>query len=876
MSGIRRIRPGKRRSRVAGKPPPRHAGRTRRPPARPDALSLKSTGPTAYQRKRQKFDNLPAPLTPLIGRHDELEATRDLLLRREVRLLTLTGPPGVGKTRLALEGAAHLRGEFEHGALLVDLTPITDPALVVYEIARALGIPESPHIGLDPPGALERQIQAYLRNKAVLLLLDNFERVVDAGPQLAIFLASCPGIKILVTSREPLHVRGEHEFPIAPLGVPDVTRLPALTALAEYPAVAFFLARAQAVTPGFALTADNASAIAEICAYLDGLPLAIELATAHLKALSVLSLRDRLQRRLDLLQEGARDLPMKQRTLRASIAWSYDLLEPERQALFRRMAVFAGGCGPDAVDTICAVHETSAESFRAVATLIDKNLLLPALRESSEPRFRMLESLREFALEQLVLAGEHDDVYCRHATYFLALAELAELHCWGPDQVKWLDRLEREHDNFRTALQWSAEHGDFETALRLAAALGRFWLVRVYWTEGQRWFEKVLQESDRVSPSIRTKALAGAAGVAFQRYDTARAIPLLEESLALCRVLGDAAGTADALYGLGFCAYLRREYDKAFAWQEESLSVASRMGDKRRMAAAKYKMGQVAFHQGQYRQSATLLEESLALSREDQYITGETLRLLGYVALAEGRLDDARAVLEESMAIFRAVGDRRGTADDLHTLGWVAEHRKDYKRAAELFEQSLLSCRDLDLKRDMVEALEGVAGVAIGWRDPQQAAILLGAATAQREILDFVRSPFFRTEHQRRFDAIRRSLREVELAKATEVGRAMPLPRVVEVALKVLHAPAKQPSSAESKASRLRETPLSRREEEVVALVARGLSNREIGVTLVIGERTAEFHVQSILNKLGFRSRAQIAAWAVQHGLSTPSPSPSV
>src|SRR6266576_2396220 len=411
--------------------------------------------------------NLPAQLTPLIGREQEVTAVDTLLRHPEVRLLTLMGPGGVGKTRLGLEIAAELLDDYPDGVCFVSLAPISDPHLVVPTIAQALGIKEA---GEQPVANL---LQASLQDKRLLLLLDNFEQVAAAAPGLADLLAGCPQLKILVTSRALLHIRGEHEFPVPPLALPDLTHLPGSESLLQYAAVALFLHCAQAASPDFQVTPANTRTIAEICVRLDGLPLAIELAAARSKLLPPQALLTRLGHRLQVLTSGARDAPVRQQTLRNTLAWSYDLLAVEEQRLFRRLSVFAGGCTLEAVEGLStALGELPADVLDGVASLMDKSLLRQVEQEGQEPRLLMLETIREYGLEVLASAGEMESTRQAHAAYYLRLSEDAELELGGPQQGAWLERLEREHDNLRAALQWSLVQGEAQRSMEMPLRLG--------------------------------------------------------------------------------------------------------------------------------------------------------------------------------------------------------------------------------------------------------------------------------------------------------------------------------------------------------------------------------------------------------------------
>ncbi|MDQ5851887.1 MAG: adenylate/guanylate cyclase domain-containing protein, partial [Chloroflexota bacterium] len=488
-------------------------------------------------------NNLPAQPTPFIGREREVAAVRQRLLHPDIRLITLTGPGGIGKTRLGLRVAAQVLNDFPDGVYFVALAPISDPMLVSVTVAQTLGVKET------SGESLLDSLKAYLREKQLLLLLDNFEQVVVAAPLITELLAAAPGLKVLVTSRASLHLQGEREFPVPPLALPDPKHLPTLDTLSQYEAVELFIQRAQAVNPDFQVTNTTAPAVAEICVRLDGLPLAIELAAARSKLLSPQALLQRLQHRLQVLTGGARDLPARQQTLRSTIDWSFSLLEAGEQTLFARLGVFVGGFSVEAAETVC--HESgigdqwsgvrgqeSGDEGRSASpsqiptpdsrlpipvldglqSLLDKSLLHQVPGASGEPRFRMLEIIREYALERLAARGEVEATERTHATYYLTLAEAAAPELQGSRQGAWLEQLEMEHDNLRAALRWSLNRGEVEVGLRLGAALWRLWHMRGYVSEGREWLEKLLplSEHSRVSPSVRAQAL-NAAGVLAQQ-----------------------------------------------------------------------------------------------------------------------------------------------------------------------------------------------------------------------------------------------------------------------------------------------------------------------------------------------------------------------
>lgn len=809
---------------------PRLSRRAMRPaPTRSRARRQRLDSPRTRARRPlagEQSHHLPVQSTPLIGRQQELAAVRQALLRTDVRLLTLVGPAGIGKTRLALEVAASLREEVGPRTLFVDLAPISDPALVVSTIAQTLGVSEE----RDQP--LFERLKHWLRHKQLLLVLDNFEQVVTAASEVAELLAACSKVKILVTSRAPLHLSWEHEFPVPPLGLPSRDRLPALDALVNYAAVALFIERAAAVKPDFALTRHNARAVAEICIRLDGLPLAIELAAARIKLLSPQAMLERLDRGLALLTGGARDLPTRHQTLRGAIAWSYDLLEANEQALFRRLAAFVGGCTLESAETLCnGEGGFRTDVLEGLDSLVDKSLLRQEAQPDGGVRFSMLETIREYGLEQLTARGELSITRRRHAAFFLALAERAEPNLKGLDQGVWLNRLETEHDNLRAALEWSLGSDDVELGLRLGAALREFWFVRGYWREGRAWLERALSQSGGTLPTWRAKALNQAGILAWHLGDYRRAQVLYGESLALSRELGDKERIAQVLHNLGYVA------------QEE--------GDAGR--------------------AVSLLKESVALFRELENKPGIawSLNTLGELARSQIDYPHAAALYEESLTMFRELGDQKRIALLIHNLGYVAQYQRDYGRAGALFEESLALYRETADKKGIAGCLAGLAGVAGAQGRLELAARLFGAAEGLHANIGGHIHYADRAEYDRSVAAVRARLEEEAFRSAWTEGRVMAWEQVIEDALSVVR-PSPTVTEAEALTGR-RAIPLTPREQAVTALITRGLTNREIATALVITERTAGTHVQNILNKLGFNSRAQIAAWAVEHGLYTSS-----
>jgi predicted ATPase len=642
---------------------------------------------------------LPTPLTSLIGRDAEVRAVLDLVERPYPRLLTLTGPGGAGKTRLALAISARLLDRFADGVFFVDLSALRDPALVTSTIARSVGVHET------GDEALLQTLSRHLSTRELLLVLDNFEQLLPAAPIVADLLHACPRLKVLVTSRAALRLSGEHEVPVPPLAVPDLRQLPEIEVLTQYEAVALFLQRAQAVRPDFQVTTANAAVIAELCTRLDGLPLAIELAAARVKLLSPQALLARLGNRLALLTGGSRDRPARQQTLRGTIDWSYELLDPGAQRLFTQLAVFAGGATLDSIEAVCgeaasgdlrvssrepspllATQDAQLATLDGLTSLADESLLRQADRPTGEPHFDMLETIREYALERLEASGEADRVRERHARHYLAVLEAAEAGLKGPEQPAWLGRLELENDNARAALSWAIQGRDATLALRLGGALGPFWQMHDHLAEGQAWLEQALALSPEAPADIRARALTAGGGLAFLRGDMPRAIAWQQESLELWRQLGESFGMAAALHNLGRAVHYQARYDEAARLYQETLALRRQIDDRRGLAATLNSLGVLNRDIGDDATARALYEESLGLYRELQDLWGQALLLNNMARLTRDAhaLAQTRALCTESLDLFAALGDKHGITWVLSNLSIVAQRQGAVARAARL------------------------------------------------------------------------------------------------------------------------------------------------------------------------------------------------
>jgi predicted ATPase/class 3 adenylate cyclase/Tfp pilus assembly protein PilF len=724
-------------------------------------------------------NNLPAQTTPLIGRENEIRAVKEQLSNTNVRLLTLSGVGGTGKTRLALQAAADMVDEFEHGVFFVPLAALHAPALVLPTIAQAFAVRE----GAGRP--LQEQLQDYLREKQMLLVLDNFEQVIDAAPLITDLLRAAPGLKVLVTSREVLRLSGETDYPVPPLSLPDPKRLPPLERLTQYEAVALFMERALAVKAAFTVTNENAPAVAEICYRLDGLPLAIELAAARVRVLPPQRMLPELSHRLSFVMGGARDLPARQKTLRRAIDWSHDLLAGDEQKLFRRLAVFVGGCTLEAIEAVCNL-ENDLSVLDTVESLVGKSLVKQA-EPHGEPRFAMLETIREYAGESLIAAGDKERVRDRHRDYFLALAEEAEPKLLGVEQAAWLRRLEEEHDNLRSALDWSLAETGPGGGLRLCGALQRFWLVRGHLAEGREWCMRVLGKAggEERTPE-RAKALIAAGGLAYVQGDYPAARTRHEESLAIQRQLGDRGGMATSLNNLANVALGQGDLASARALHEESLAISRELGDRRGIARSLHNLGTVACGQCDFASGQALFEESLAIMRELGDLRGlaHTLYDLGKVAFEQGDYLAARALYEKSLTIARELGDRWRIAASLHDAGHVAFELGDYPAARKLFEEGLAIRRELGDRPGIAYSLEALAAVVAAPGGSLRAAWIWGAAERLRAEVGSPLPLNGRPRYDRRVAAARAAVGyNAAFHHAWQEGRALTLEQAIELAL---------------------------------------------------------------------------------------------
>jgi len=821
--------------------------------------------------------NLPSPLSVFIGRESEISEVKKLLSTH--RLVTLSGPGGCGKTRLALKVSHELLEEFSDGIWFVELASIFDPALVPQTIGSTFNIRE-----LSGQSLIDALVN-FLSGREILLVIDNCEHLITVCAQFAeTILQKCPDLKILATSREVLGITGEVAWRVPPLSLPGqqpwinpASAQDALHLYQDSESVQLFVVRAMATSPEFQLTAENGAWVAEICRHLDGMPLAIELAAARVRSLSVQQIEKRLDDRFHLLTGGSRTAPPRQQTLMSTLDWSYALLSATEQKVLQRFSVFVSGATLEAAEWVCAGKEIkSVDVLDTLSHLVDKSLVMAdklGRGEGHYPpveslRYRLLETIRQYALEKLSESGEVDESRNRHLNYFIQWAETAELHLSGMEQVEWFELFEAEHDNVRAALDWcNADADRADSGLRLAVACARFWRLRGYLSEGRIHISAALSRTNTSERTeMRAQALFWSASLAYLQSDYPATRLLAEESLMHWRELDSTnkIALADTLDLLGELATEEGDYTTAPRLFEEALDIFKELEDPRGVGDMLMQLGWAYMRMGRYDEVAPRMEEALGLFQEIGHVSllGFTLAGLGELAIRQGQYERATQLLEESLAIRKQHGHKWGIGATLGALGWVALLQHDIHQMKKWLGKSLALRMEIGDKGGIAWCLEKLAEAKIVQAQFQDAAKIFGYAEALRTPIGSVIDPADQADYNRIIAGLRMALGEEAFTAAWEKGATMHLEEVIEFAL------AEPESSSEStRAEKEKFGGLTSREREVAALIAQGKSNREIADAMTVGVKTIETYVTRILNKLGFNSRVQIATWTVEKGL---------
>ena len=748
----------------------------------PSTTNVKILGAALLTSQAEAYPtNLPVPLTPFIGRIAEIASVERLLRRGDVRLLTLTGPGGTGKSRLALKVAERLQQEFTDGLFFIPLEPINDPNLVMSVIAQTLGVKESGDV------SLVETLKKYLRSKRMLLILDNFEHVSSAAPLVSTLLMAAPALVFLVTSRSALRLSGEYEFQVPPLHLPDLESLPPVSDLMHCASVALFTQRAMATKSDFSLTDKNARAIAEICTRLDGLPLAIELAAARIKLLPPHAMLVRLESPFKLLTGGARDVPARQRTMREAIAWSYNLLDEPEKILFRRLSVLIGGFTLEAAEAVCNAEDDCGMDIQdGVSSLVDKSLLQQMEQAGGEPRFAMLETIREYGLECLKAESEREIFRRRHALFFLQLIERAEPELGRQQQSIWLASLEQEHDNFRAALRWALDEKETEVSLRLAGALWWFWYLHGHYREGRAWLAKVLAEAGDGDTIYRSRALIGAGGLAFLQCEYSSSEKMLNEGLRLARVLADRESIATALQLLGSVNRERGRYQRAIELHQESLALWRALGNKRGIGRSLNYIGFASWLHGDFERTEEVCEETLSLFRELGDKEGVVWALMNLAAVKyyTELYEQAVALCREALTLSREIGYKEGIAWSLNYWGNVARRQKQFELGKTMLQESLELHDELEDRWRVASVLESLAGIAFEQQEAERAVRLLGAADALRMSVGTPLPPVEMEDRDPYLKLARAALGEEKFTLLWLEGQTMPAEQIIIYAAK--------------------------------------------------------------------------------------------
>ena len=722
-------------------------------------------------------NNLPVQLTSFIGREEEIKKVKELL--KNIHLLTLTGPGGVGKTRLSLQVGADVIDDFANGVWFVELAPIIDPVLLPQEILKELGIKE------EPKKTLEETLTGYLKDKEILIILDNCEHLIEACAMLTEkLLTKCPKLKIIATSREALKCTGEQTHSILSLKTPNLKEEISIEQLTQYESVRLFIERALAVSQKFRVTNENAPALAGICSQLDGIPLAIELAAARIKVLTVERIYKRLSSRFSLLTGGKRTALPKQQTLKALIDWSYDLLSDQEKILWSRLSVFIDGWTLESAEEICSDDNVNKEEILdLLSLLVEKSIII---FDSEKERYRILESIRQYGEEKLKEVNEINKILSKHLYYFMELSESAEPKLKGKEAQEWLEKLETEHGNLQTAIEWSLKNGDIEEGSRLAGAMRNFWEIRGLYFTGRRLLKSILSKMQGISNSSRAKALNSAGVLANRQGDYEQAQKFYEESILISRELGDKRGIAYSLNGLGGVAYNQGDYEQAQKFCDESLALDREIGDKIGIADSFNNLGSVAYNQGDYEQAKKFFDKSLALDRErgDKRGIAYSLNNLGMVAYYQGDYQQARKFYIENLSLFQELGDKNGISYTLYNLGSIEFNQRNIQYAQKYLVESLVIRKEIGDKLGMASSIVGLAEIYNFKNYSNQAALLIGAVKTILKSIGIVFSGDVLKRYEQTITKLNEQLTEEEFSKYWEKGKKLTLEQAVELALK--------------------------------------------------------------------------------------------
>ncbi len=811
--------------------------------------------------------NLPPQRVQLVGREQDSRAVVSLLLHTPGRQVTLTGTGGVGKTQLALHVATNVIDSFPDGVWLAELGAVSDPNLVPQTVLSAL------RLGEQPGEAASQTLINWIGQRRMLLVLDNCEHLIDVCAQLTdALLGECPNLRVLATSRHPLRIEHETIWRVPSLAAPDPGAVVSVDHVAQFAAAQLFVQRAQAIRSGFTLTSQNAAMVAAICARLDGLPLAIELAAAWVRALGVEQILERLDDAFELLVGGSRSAPSRQQTIRATLDWSHALLSDAERTLFRRLAVFVGGWSLEAAVDVCSDSVAERHELLARLTQLVDASLVQVEDWNERARYRLLEPTRQYAHMRLTASGELEAIRRKHARFFRSFADALadDANLGGPGRQAALGAFGHEQDNLRTALRRSLDQGDAETGIRLGRALWTFWVVRGLNTEGRSWMAQLGALPDVAkAPGLRVVAQGIEATFAWRQGDYAAAQALLQQALPFLDQAPEPRLRHSVPADLGMIALYQGDYSAARLHLEEELAAARALGHRVDEAVALDNLGTLALMLEDYPTARRLCEQSLAIAREvgDPWALGLSLTMLQQAVLYQGDLSTGRQLVEEGLRAVRQIGDRLMLGYSLEAAGRLEIAEGRYTEARTALHEDLLVRQELGSRSEIAHALDAIAALAAAEGASERALHLAGAADRIWEVIGGRLSPIYQTLLERWLAPLRQTLGQDTIRSAWETGRSLSIERAVALARAATETPPPQPDEALQTSER-RVIDLTRREKQVAALLAEGLTNRQIAERLVVTQRTVATHIEHILEKLGFASRHQVGVWAAENGLT--------